>query len=86
MNKKVGQVYRTTKWLKFTVSELKPKTVVLVVSNTTGHQLGEIKWYSGWRQYTFATAPDIIYNNRCLQDITDVLTELNKEQCQKGGI
>ena len=80
---KVGQIYRKTKWLVFEVSDLKPKTMVLRVGNTRGQCLGEIRWYSAWRQYTFETGHGIVYNNGCLQDIADVLTDLNKAQKSK---
>ena len=38
LNYKIGQIYRVTKWLKFEVSDLKPKTVVLNVWNKTGQK------------------------------------------------
>ena len=80
----VGQTYKETKWLRFEVTTLKPKTVVMHVVNKNGQILGEIKWFSAWRQYTFEPEPHTTFNNGCLQDIADVLTELNK--AQKKGI
>ena len=79
------EVYKTTKWLKFIVIAHKPKTIVMHVLNKDGQFLGMIKWYGAWRQYTFVTpAMPLTFNNRCLQDITDVLTELNDAH-KKGG-
>ena len=78
----IGQTYKETKWLRFEVSALKPKTVVMYVvsQSRAGLILGYIRWYSQWRQYTFEPEPYTTFNNACLQDITDVLTELNKAQ------
>ena len=78
----IGQTYKKTKWLRFEVSALKPKTVVMqVVSQSrAGLILGYIRWFSAWRQYTFEPEPYTTFNNGCLQDITNVLTELNKAQ------
>ena len=73
-------LYKETKWLNFYIVERKPKTVVMHVINTKNQFLGEIRWLGAWRQYVYNTAPQIVYNNRCLQDITDVLTELNDAQ------
>ena len=81
----VGQIYKETKWLIFQASDFKPeKGFMHVVSKSrAGLILGYIGWYSQWRQYTFEPEPFTTFNNACLQDITDVLTELNKAQ-KKG--
>ena len=81
----IGQTYKETKWLRFEVTTLKPKTVVMhVVSQSrAGLILGKISWFGRWRQYTFEPECCTTFNNACLQDITDVLTELNKAQ-KKG--
>ena len=75
-------LYRETKWLRFVITERKPKTVVVRVENTSGQFLGDIRWYGSWRQYTFNVFPQderLTFNNGCLQDIADVLTRLNRE-------
>ena len=74
----MSELYKTTKWLKFIVVDRKPKTIVMHVLNKSGEFLGMIKWYPAWRQYSFFTPEtQLTFNNGCLQDITDVLTELN---------
>ena len=75
----MSNLYRKTKWLEFYIVDRKPKTLVLNVINTSGHFLGDIRWFGAWRQYTFNTEPDITFNNGCLTDIAEVLTSLNKE-------
>ena len=72
-------LYKETKWLRFTIANKKPKTLVLHVHNTSQQFLGEIAWYGAWRQYVFMSEDGIIYNNGCLQDIAGVLTNLNNE-------
>lgn len=78
---KMRELYRRTKWLQFFVVAKKPKTVVIEVFNMSEQFLGEIKWYSPWRQYAWNTMyVEAHFNNGCLQDITDVLSRLNEEQ------
>ena len=73
-------LYRETKWLRFTVTEKKPKTVVLDVRNRSHELLGEIKWNGPWRQYVYYNLGiDAQFNDGCLKDIADVLSSLNKE-------
>lgn len=38
--------------------------------------LGEIKWYSAWRQYCFFPFSDCVFNNSCLLDILDFIKQL----------
>lgn len=45
------------------------KTGIFNVSSTSGSRLGEIRWYSPWRQYTFWPLPDTIFSAGCMQDI-----------------
>ena len=73
-------LYRETKWLRFMVTEKKPKTVVLDVQNRADQLLGKIKWNGPWRQYVYYNLGiDAQFNDGCLKDIADVLSSLNKE-------
>jgi len=58
------------------------KTERWTVCNNKSHEpLGLIQWYGAWRQYVFE--PDdgsIIFNNGCLDTISEFLTELNQKQ------
>ena len=85
MNYKPGTVYQKTMWLRFIVTDQKPKTVVISVINTSNQYLGEICWHPPWQQYTFNSKGDVIYNNGCLQDIAQVLSQLNAKQKKAQG-
>lgn len=75
---KIGDIYRETKYLVFTVTAKKPKTIQMTVTNKKGHILGTIRWHGNWRQYVYETFEDeIIYNHQCLKDIAGVLDSLN---------
>jgi hypothetical protein len=53
--------------------------VIDIYSVSSSKRLGQIRWYSRWRQYTFF--PDVltIWNGECLDQIQDRLKMLNKE-------
>ena len=71
------EILKQTKYLKFIVKEHKPKTkVVAVVNKTHAEEIGVIRWYSAWRQYCFMPHPNTIWNNKCLNDINDMIAEL----------
>ena len=75
------QFDRKTKYMTFELIDKKPKTTVwLVVNNTSGSLLGGIEWYPPWRQYVFMPEGQTVFNNGCLKDIQDFLTELNSRQ------
>ena len=79
-------LYKTTKWMLFYLIDRKPKTVVIEVKNKKGHVLGLISWYWPFRQYVFK--PDskgLVFNNGCLNDISDVLTQLNEGYKRKNA-
>ena len=78
-------VYKETKWLRFILTDRKPKTVIIGVYNTSDQFLGDIRWYGPWRQYIYSPCPQaqLTFNNGCLQDIADVLTCLNNEHKQE---
>ena len=65
-----------------TFNELSPlaKTKVIGVQNKdTGIGLGLIKFWGGWRQYTFQPYEDTVLNSDCMVEITNKLDEMNKE-------
>jgi len=71
------EILKETKYLQFIVKEHKPKTkVVAVVNKTHQEEIGEIRWYSAWRQYCFFPYDRTIWNKGCLTDINDMITEL----------
>ena len=81
------ELYKETKWLTFLITERKSKTIVVSVVNKNEQHLGVIKWYPPWKQYCFIVYNEYrnltAFNNECLQDMTDVLTELNEDHKKK---
>jgi len=56
------------------VEKEKGKTCVwMVLSTGSNARLGEIKWFSRWRQYTFFPTPGTIFNTSCLQEIINFI-------------
>lgn len=52
-------------------SGYRQNVVVDVRSKSQGTVLGQIKWFSGWRQYCFFPSTDTVFNLVCLADIMD---------------
>lgn len=47
------------------------KTKVWRVMSTSGNHLGMIKWFGRWRCYCFFPNLDTVFNDGCLEDLTD---------------
>ncbi len=72
---------KRTKYMTFELVDRKPKTTEWdVVNNESGALLGTVAWYGPWRQYVFEVIDQPIFNNGCLVELTDFLTELNTQQ------
>lgn len=39
--------------------------------------IGQIKWYAHWRKYCFYPEIDTIWDSKCLQEISNFLTDIN---------
>lgn len=70
---------KKTKYLIF--EEIPPtktrKTKIILIYNKSGEDLGEIKWYSSWRQYCyFNDENNVCLAKSCLDDISAVIEEL----------
>lgn len=76
------------KYIHFELKSDTGKTQRWLVRTNYQSCLGEICWYSGWRQYVFQPVGYTEYNNGCLQSITDFITRLNKEKriLEKFGV
>ena len=75
---------KDSQYLDFVLSEQLPKTKVWsVISKQHGDQLGTIKYFGRWRQYTFFPNTGTVWNTQCLQDVTSFL---NKENYARQGI
>ena len=46
-------------------------------------KLGEIRWFGRFRKYSFYPANDTIYEEVCMQEITDFLKQENKRHREK---
>ena len=74
-------ILKETEYLCFVEFEKKEKTKVIAVMNKHHEEIiGMIKWFSRWRQYCFFPTCPAVYNNSCLSDISDFLTQLDKER------
>lgn len=64
-------------WVKFEKAEDKPgrKTDRWFVYTIDMHWLGEIKWFSRWRQYTFFPDKETVYNPACLLQIVEFCSQ-----------
>jgi hypothetical protein len=52
------------------------KTNIYVVMAKDGNiKLGEIRWFGRWRKYCFYPWSETIYEETCLRDIADFLTQ-----------
>lgn len=69
-----------SKWLEFVEKASKPKTKVFsVMSKCSNCELGEIKWYPRWRHYCFFPVSGTLHSDRCLMEISEFITNLNKK-------
>ena len=70
------------KWIVFVeLLSVRGKTTKWECFNTSNEILGDVYWRNGWRQYIFCPTFDAVeFNNRCLNDIADFLTQLNEIQ------
>ncbi len=69
------------KWIRFEeLPNPRKKTTKWKCINTSDEELGEVYWLNHWRQYVYYSTGWNEYNNGCLTDIADFLTQLNKKQ------
>src|SRR5580698_6590438 len=72
----------TGKWIEFKeLQDRKTKTKFFYVNNKqTGNAIGVIKWYGGFRQYSFFPLENIVFEKQCLRDISTFLQLLMDER------
>lgn len=64
-------------WISFVETGDTGKTKIFRVENNEhGFNLGTIKWYGPFRQYSFFPADNCVFEKTCLQDITNFIKEL----------
>lgn len=54
--------------------------IIRVWSKSRPVLLGEIRWYSTWRQFCLWPSPRTIFNKGCLAEIQTQITELMDER------
>ena len=70
-----------SKYLEFVQISLEGKTKKFyIVSKNSEITVGEIKWYSLWRQYIFEPSPETTWNRECLDDIIFFIDNLMKDR------
>jgi hypothetical protein len=68
-------------FISFVEVEKKPKTSVWsCISNNGGYELGRVKWYGPWRQYSFFPVAGTVFNSGCLYDVVDFLRQLKENR------
>lgn len=64
-------------FLQFTQQQSKGKTNIWRVGCNDAY-LGIVKWYSGWRRYTFFPESNTLFDSNCLKEITSFIDEQMK--------
>lgn len=68
------------KYIKIIETPHTGKTKGFEIINKSGnYPIGEIYWYSNWRQYCLFTWEDMIFNSQCLELINEFLKGINIE-------
>jgi hypothetical protein len=81
------EVFKTTKYLEFHIAGDTGKTKTIFIYNIRHSEvIGEIKWYSAWRQYCFYPNHSTIWNIDCLNAVNLVITELMNDRKPKGKV
>ena len=71
-------------YLKFIETEKKPKTNIYEVRSVLHDEyLGEIYWYTSWREYVFVPF-GMVMSSQCARQMYDKLMYYNMQQRQGG--
>lgn len=67
-----------SKWIRFQeIPDIKRKTKIFEVrTKDDSIVLGEVKWFGRWRCYSFFPAPNTVFEQQCLGDITHFIAYL----------
>lgn len=55
------------------------KTSIYHIINNMRISIGSIKWFAPWRKYCFYPSTSTVWDNKCLQQILNLLNEYNKK-------
>ena len=73
------ETIKQTKYLAFVDTdqpETKKTKIIAIVSIHHDEAIGEIRWFSRWRQYCFYPYKETIWNADCLNSVNEVIKEL----------
>jgi len=83
----MATTFKTTKYLRFDIVQETAKTKVIFIININHDEvIGEIKWYSAWRQYCFLPNHSTVWNIDCLNAVNLVIIELMNDRKPKGKV
>lgn len=76
------------KWMSFVevdsgVRKTKIWNVVSKVSDSGGTILGQVRWFSRWRAYSFFPRAFTVFEKDCLYDLADFVENKTKEHKEK---
>jgi hypothetical protein len=75
------ETLKTTKYLRFDNINVTGKTKVIFIINIHHDEvIGEIRWFSRWRQYCFLPNSSTVWNTTCLDDVNAVIKQLMNER------
>lgn len=75
------ETIKTTKYLKFDIVRDTGKTKIVFIINIHHDEvIGEIRWFSRWRQYCFLPNHGTVWNTSCLDDVNAVIKQLMNER------
>lgn len=79
-----SQITTNYKYIRFKLSEQKPKTLVYdILNNKSDDLLGQVKWYANWRQYIFYPESGCIFSVGCLVDVIDFTKKVQENHRQQ---
>jgi hypothetical protein len=72
---------KETKYLVFVKKQIQnKKTYDVTIFNKTDEHLGDIYWRTGWRTYVVTLQPEIDFDIKCWNDVSDYLNTLLEER------
>lgn len=60
------------------------KTPIYNIINNNNLKIGQIRWYGPWRKFCFYPDSDTIWDNKCLQDVLNIINDYNSKWRQSN--
>lgn len=61
------------------ITKVNRKTPIYYVISRDMTPIGEIKWFSHWRKFCFFAYDNSIWDNKCLQEIINLMEKYNND-------